>query len=277
MKALRGRAASPLRPGFLIKSVLSGTTPLETHEGKMVVDEACISDIHYTYRQHTKYENEVRPIGRKLRGMTYRSFATCFRFAYLLGLVEKVREEPGPPHLRRVSKREDGEYVVVPSSRVVYRLTSLGVEDELAWTDLTHAWKENWVLPQKVPEAVYVPRAEVVREEKVPTPAFEKLKLPEKPTKQLLTALADHLEELISLGVSEPGVSEEIYTMIVGFGHWVSWYEDQLEEAKVINYTTKIKSIEAILSYMRPIHEKLSEAEVLEGVRMVREFVEELR
>lgn len=139
MTTLRGRAGQPLHPGHSIKAVLSAEIPLTT--GKYVA-EAAITDIHSVYKLLTKQENLTRPKGKKLRGMTYYSFLTLFRFARCLGLVEEVREEPMLREGKLLSIRvePDGPRVV-KSKRIIYRLTPAGIEEEDAWSNLCEAWK----------------------------------------------------------------------------------------------------------------------------------------
>lgn len=139
MATLRGRAAQSLRPGQTIKAVLSAEIPLTT--GKYVT-EACITDIHSVYKLLTKQENLTRFKDKKLRGMTYDSFLTLFRFARCLGLVEKIREESMLREGKLLSIRvePDGPHVV-ESKRIIYKLTPIGVEEEDAWSNLYGTWK----------------------------------------------------------------------------------------------------------------------------------------
>jgi hypothetical protein len=147
---LRGRAASSIRVGKLIKDVLSGR--LASEDGKLV-HEAAIVDIHHVYKQQIKENNMLRR--KKLKPMVYSSFVCQFRFAEKLGLVELVRKEdmlfpPPSGHLYtfRVSDANIGEI----SKRHIYKLTNIGDQDELSWTNLTQAYIQHWVAPQKAPE-----------------------------------------------------------------------------------------------------------------------------
>ena len=90
MTTLRGRAASPVRPGAITKQVLLGEVPLLTGE---LVFEAAITDLHSAYKMALSRYNELRPKPKHIRGMTMHSFYTMFKFAQLLGLVELVRTE----------------------------------------------------------------------------------------------------------------------------------------------------------------------------------------
>ena len=74
--ALRGRAAQPIRPGYLIHDVLSGTKPLivpgatKLEVTEQIVSESCMTDIHFTYAVLISRVNQTRPRHRQLRGMT---------------------------------------------------------------------------------------------------------------------------------------------------------------------------------------------------------------
>jgi len=168
---LRGRAATPIRPGLVTKSVLMGETPLATGE---LVHEAAITDLHRAYMELIKRENTVRPRAKRLRGMTYASFLKLFKFSQLLNLVELVREEPmqfPPPGGPLISARKPNGIHGVVSVRRVFKLTGIGAEDEKSWTNLCKAWIEGWSAPQKAEylPPPYVPRPRVrVPVEEVP-------------------------------------------------------------------------------------------------------------
>ena len=170
MTILRGRAASPVRPGLVTKQVLLGVIPLATGE---LVEEASISDLHNAYKEQIRRENALRPRAKRLRGMTSYSFKTFFKFAQLLGLVELVREEPmqlPPPGGPLYSIRVTDKPRVVVSTRRIFKISPLGREDEKSWTNLAKAWTEGWTAPQKAEYIAPLPREEVeprVREEVV--------------------------------------------------------------------------------------------------------------
>ena len=137
-----------------------------------LVEEAAIVDLHNVYKNFIYEQNLTRARGSKLKGMVYSSFLRLFKFAQLLNLVVLVREEPMlfPPargHLYSVRKREtDGKRVfAVISKRRVFKLSELGRADELSWTDLCRAWRENWSAPQAAP--VYAYEEEEVEVEEV--------------------------------------------------------------------------------------------------------------
>jgi len=252
---LRGRAGQPLRPGLITKAVLSGEIPLRTNAadpGKLVV-EASITDIHSTYKLLTNEENIVRPRDRKLRGMTYRSFVTMFHFAYLLSLVERVREEPMlfPPArgiLLSIRKIDDVPQIV-EAKRVIYKLTGIGIEDELAWTNLCKAWIEHWPVPQKVTEGLppisvtHPVMAPPVEEE--PTIAAitvkpKRPKLSETPSVTQFRKLLVYLRDLRDSGISAKEMHNELYDMSGATSDWAVWIEDSLETAANVKQKTKV-------------------------------------
>jgi hypothetical protein len=137
----KGRAASPVRPGLICKHTLLGEVPLRS-TGEYVT-EAAIVQLFDAYKGEVERVNSLRPKERRIRGMRYASFYTMFRFAQLLHLVEYVREEPmefPPPGgmLLRVEKVA-GEAQVRISTRKIFRLTQIGMADEVCWADLTNA------------------------------------------------------------------------------------------------------------------------------------------
>ncbi len=78
---LRGRAASPIRPGLIIREFLGSN------------GSASISELHRYYKQLVKEVNQARPRGKELKPMVYTSFACYLRNCARLGLVE-VADEP---------------------------------------------------------------------------------------------------------------------------------------------------------------------------------------
>lgn len=240
---LRGRAAQPLRPGFIAKAVLSGDVPLTTGE---LVKEAAVTDIHSAYRFLTKQENLIRPRDKKLRGMTYRSFATLFRFAYLLGLVERVREEPmlfPPAHGTLLSIRKPNGAHVVESKRIIYRLTSIGTQDELAWSNLCKAWIEGWPVPQKAEEVVPPVPPIVERPPRVVKPPLEvvKLKWVEVPSIAQFKRLLKHLRGLQAIGIEDVDARGEVDRLSMRIGDWDIWTDDSLDDAKAAKHAQKIE------------------------------------
>jgi hypothetical protein len=82
----KGRAASPVRPGLIIKKTLMGDLPLDTGE---YVTEAPIVYLFGAYKTEVARVNALREKGKRIRGMRYQSFYTAFRFAQLLGEPER--------------------------------------------------------------------------------------------------------------------------------------------------------------------------------------------
>ena len=189
---LRGRAAQPVRPGLLIREVLSGEKPLivpGSRKGEVeevFVSEACMTDLHFTYKTLISRENQSRPRHTQLRGMTQFSYAKVFRFAKYLGLLEFVREEdmrnppPGEPLLQIFGRTE-----VKISKRKIYQLSSIGQVDEVAWTDLRKAWQEKWPLGRKLERPAYAPPPETY--EPVPEPPFVEELVEEAPEHEVPT------------------------------------------------------------------------------------------
>jgi len=251
---LRGRAAQPLRPGLITKAVLLGDIPLrvsKTDPGKMV-REAAVTDIHSTYKVLTQEENITRPRDKKLRGMSYASFITMFRFARCLGLVEKVREEPllfPPPDVTLLSIRKpDDVPEVVESKRVIYRLTRIGTEDELAWTNLRRAWAEHWPVPQKAIEEIplAVPaKPPVVEEVPIVAPPVE-LKMPklaETPSIAQFKKLLAYLKWVRDTGISGMALTNRLDAMSGYVGDWDMWIGDLLEDAREAGQKSKIAKL----------------------------------
>jgi len=200
----RGRGATPIRPGFVIKDVLSGKLPLLNPSGGTtgeLVSEACATDLHITYQTLIRTENHLRPRTKWLRGMTTESFGKLMRFARLMGLIELVKEEPMvyPPvsgNFYRVemeiiksgAKAGQKRPTAVISTRKMMRLTEKGKLEGRAWGDLRRAWQEDWELGIPVeesiiplePEPIQIVPEEPTREK----PAVEKKPPVAKPVKK---------------------------------------------------------------------------------------------
>lgn len=212
MPALRGRAAQSLRPGHLIKGILSGRAPLIVAGKEDLVREACITDLHITYRELTKRENQLRPKDKQLRGMTSESFHKLFRFAKLMGLVTKVREEPmlfPPPEGQLYFfEKTNHEVALRPTARTIYSLTPDGEAEGIAWGNLCRAWSEAWEIPRAA--VVEVPVVEVPP---VPVPRkvlWKPFKYIGSPSKHQFNLLDKHLQRLQTHGIDAPGVREEV-------------------------------------------------------------------
>lgn len=238
MAQLRGRAASPLRPGNVVKGILQGIQPIiPTGE---ITTEATIVDMHRTYKGLVKRENMTRSRANKLRGMTYKSFCTWFKFAQLLGLVEFIRELPmefPPPGGNLLSLRKNHGSEVVVSTRRLFKLTSIGVKDEKSWTNLCKAWMEQWSAPQKVeyaPPYVSPPKEEAKPIEKViKVPGvWAPFKKVERYSAHQAKLLLKHVDRLISAGIGAKGVRIEIDRLAGMIGDWTVGMEDTIDILK---------------------------------------------
>lgn len=267
MTTLRGRAASPVRPGFVIKSILMGETPLVTGE---FVTEAAITDLHSAYKELIKRENTLRPKAKRLRGMTAQSFKTLYKFAQLLHLVELVREEPmqfPPPGGPLYSVRKpDGVHVVV-STRRIFKITDIGREDERSWTNLCRAWIEQWPAPAKVE---YVPPKPppIVKPPPVKPPPVEVLpevtpiKWVPRPSDKQFGILLEHLEELRRIGIENTAVKIEVNRLAMLIGDWVMEIEDMLEDAKSIAFAEAVGKYTEMLRLVNELSEALGDQDI---------------
>jgi len=162
-----------------------GQIPLEAHGKREIVKSAAVTDLHSTYKEHIKRLNLTRPKNKQIRGMTYFSFCTWFRFARYLGMVEKVGEEPAnmPADMSRIVKTPSGRISSRKTSRILYALTNVGIADEKSWLDLTKSWKEGWKVPQKI--------------EYIEVPMPKRIELPSVPDKDALRDVMNYLVELL--------------------------------------------------------------------------------
>lgn len=78
---LRGRAASQIRPGLMIREFLGSN------------GSASVSELHRHYKSLVKEINRSRPRGKESKPMVYTSFACYLHNCARLGLVE-VADEP---------------------------------------------------------------------------------------------------------------------------------------------------------------------------------------
>lgn len=273
MAILRGRAATPIRPGMTIKEVLLGHVSLVTGE---LVTEASISDLHRTYKELIRRENALRPKAKQLRGMTSFSFKTLFKFAQLLGLVELVEERPmefPPPGGPLYSIRKpDGVHAVV-STRRIFKLTAVGQEDERSWTNLCRAWREHWPAPAKIEFAPpYVPPERVP----VPPPPPEVLipyKWVPRPTIPRFKSLLKHLEGLQVMGADRPEVVAEVDRLSALIGDWVIEAEDYLDDAKAIFHTANIEKFTLWLKQITEVSEALMDRDLSKAIGALRRLV----
>jgi len=222
LQTLKGRANTPVRPGFVIKNILLGQQAIFP-TGELAM-EASIVDLHRTYKELIKRENQSRPIIRQLRGMTYRSFATLFKFAQLKGLVELIREEemekppPGGPLLS--IRRIGGEFRVVESKIRVFRLTDAGRQDERSWANLCKSWIEGWSVPQALDYIIPTKPIPVVTPPTVEKPAWSPFKKTEYYSIRSASVLLKHLRILNVVGINTPGVRDELERIVAMLADW---------------------------------------------------------
>jgi len=274
LMALRGRGATPVRPGLTTKGVLMGEVPLATGE---LVTEAAITDLHGAYKELIKRENALRPKAKQLRGMTYRSFLTLFKFAQLLNLVELVREEPmqfPPPRGSLYSVRKPDGIKAVISTRRIFKISAIGAEDELSWTNLCKAWMESWPAPQKVEYAPpYAPPPKVERPPRVKPPVeLKPFRWVSKPSTRQFGLLLAHLEGLQSLGIDKPGVGPEVDRLAMLIGDWLIEIKDSLEEAKAIEFTERVVQYEKWEGAITATFEGLMDRDLDRCVEALREL-----
>ena len=279
---LRGRGASPIRPGFIVRDVLSGKIPLETGE---LISEAAITDLHRAYREVVSRENALRPKARRLRGMTSFSFKTFFKFAQLLNLVELVREEPmqfPPAGGQLFSVRIiEGKPKAVTSTRRVFRLTTVGAADERSWSDLRRAWQEQWSAPQKLETPIEVPPVEkpivkkpIVGEPVVKKPArFPTLRWVPVPTSRQFGLLLKHLEKLSVYGPMDERVIVEMDSLSMKIGDWELSIEDSLGDAISRDNKPAIAQYEEWQKHIADVREGLIDRDLEKASRSLRELV----
>lgn len=120
----------PIRPGLIIKEALE-SRPMG------------ISEMHRLYKERVYENNALRSKADRIRSATYWSFARQCQFARALGLIEMDHEAPleYPPDGEALLTIRQGN--VVPSVRVIYRLTSTGRAEEDAWLNLGGAVRER--------------------------------------------------------------------------------------------------------------------------------------
>lgn len=275
--ALRGRAATPVRPGFAVKSVLLGETPLATGE---YVHEAAITDLHSAYKELIRQENEARPKARRLRGMTAQSFKTLFKFAQLLDLVELVREEPMkfPPASGNLYsiRKTDGEPRTVISTRRIFKITPVGAEDEKSWTNLSKAWTEGWSAPQK---AEYMPPPFVTRAPREKPPVeevvveFTPYVWNPTPSDAEFVRLSRHLQILDSLGLDSLGVTGEVATLSSKTSTWIMEIDEALDEVKSIQYTAGITRYTRWMEHVVAAKEALLDQDLPRAMSALRELI----
>jgi len=299
MTTLRGRAASRIRPGAIVKQVLLGEVPLASDE---LVSEAAITDLHSAYKYALSHYNQLRVKSKHIRGMTMHSFYTMFKFAQLLGLVELVREEPmqfPPPGGPLYSLRKTDRVRAVKSMRRVFKLTAVGAEDERSWLDLTRAWKEQWQAPEKVahfptlaealtPPIVEKP-TEVVEEKAAkprapsrerPSPAAPSPEAPvpsfkwtATPSKHQYNLLLGHLVDLQTLDRTRQDVISHIESMETRVGDWVVEMEYRRDVAKESGIAAAVEKIIPEVALLSKLFESILDGDITRAVEAVRELV----
>lgn len=296
-----GRARSPVRPGFMIKDVLLGKIPLITYteEGRteQIVNEACITDLHNTYKELIGQENQLREKKKKLRSMTYSSFCHVFKYARYIGLVEFVRYEPmifPPPHghLYQIGKH-DGVHVRI-SQRKIFRLTELGVQDERAWADLCSAYKQGWELPQKIEYDEPIVRPPKLPEEKITLePKKPKRRepvelapdeFPEKPELEVFAEepsvgeykkMVDHIKTLQGIGVEKEEVQNVVKELMTAIDPWIVYTLEAKGEAE------KMKDLEQYWRYKKEsealyvLYDKIEEVDLGSAVSILGGLIRE--
>ncbi len=276
MALRRGRAASPIRPGIIVKSTLSGITPLRSGER---VTQAAIVDLFNAYKGVVEGVNSLRPKEKHIRGMRYQSFYTMFRFSRLLGLVVQVATEPmlfPPPtgQLYQIAK-PDGVHVVT-SVRRIFKLTTVGEQDELSWTDLRRAWSEHWIAPQKVEDYVPPPAPpEKLPEEAaaISPEAFTPYAWYETPTIVRFKSLLVHMRRLEYLGTEFPGITNEVYRLSQLIGDWVISIEDGLEVAKETNKAKAVIRLTKWYDGINRVSEALGDEDLSRAIATLKELV----
>jgi len=121
----------PIRPGLIIHDEL-----MKGPRG--------ISEMHRTYKDKVYELNSLRSRADRVHAANYWSFARECQFAKSLGLIEEDHQAPitnkRVPQSDRLLAIRGGK--VVPSTRVIYRLTGEGI-DSAAWLNLSGAAKET--------------------------------------------------------------------------------------------------------------------------------------
>jgi len=222
LQTLKGRANTPVRPGFVVKNVLMGQQAVYL-TGELTT-EVSVVDLHRTYKALVKEENQSRPIAKRLRGMTYKSFVTLFKFAQLKGLVELVEEremEMPPPSGHLLSIRKEGEEFGVVRSKIrVFRLTEAGRQDERSWANLCKSWIEGWPVPQPLGYAIPTTRPLVVRPPIKEEPTWTPIKKAETYSIRAATTMLKHLKILDVVGINSPGVRDELERVVSIMADW---------------------------------------------------------
>lgn len=307
----RGRAASPIRPGLMVKQFLSGELPLA--DGR-TVSEASIVELFNAYKSRVDYHNQFYERKHAIKGMNHRSFYTMFRFAQLLGLVEFVREEAADWHrtgqitksssLTRVERSpETGRLSVRVSNRKVFKLTSIGELDVKSWLDLTRAWKEQWAAPQVVPIPIYkvadedIVSEDIAKEEIMSTQPAKRgrklgstaektqktpaekvvvptLKLKTSPSAEEYRRLITHLEELQEFSASSVKVAREVERLTGQVGEWVVDLIETEEDAKNVGAKNRAGQLKKLRLALTEIDENLMDMDLQSAIDNLKKLLQ---
>lgn len=148
-----------VRPGIVLKQVLSGLLPIEGY----FVSRASITQLHRAYKDEVRKGRSgilSREKRSKQRGMTYDSFKSLVRKAMYLGFLEAVEpdgsEAPPPRGMIRgqsgTLQRTEGmgdNAEIIQSKPTYYRLTQKGLSEEEAWFSLATAYADLIFLKQR--------------------------------------------------------------------------------------------------------------------------------
>jgi hypothetical protein len=231
-----------------------------------------------------------------------------FYFAQLLKLVELVREEPmlfPPPHgsLYNVIRSPDtGRIRAMHTMRRIFRLSSIGKEDEKSWCNLTRAWKEQWSAPQKMD---IMPSTDITVIEKL-VPTGKELKIPKekvegkrgrkkkvitapveiqpeatipafeweiKPSQKQYGRLLKHLGEIDKLDQTREDVIKHIDDLTTRIGDWAVGIDDALEDAKTANNTRLIGRLSAERKLVNDVYEGFIDRELGRAIKALSKLI----
>lgn len=238
---------TPIRPGDVIKRVLSGDLPVSrrefdpavgtTVERSVAVDRSHVAELHQTYQREVKEARLNRIDGKAGRqsGSCYDSFRKYTYAAYKMGLITQVEE--GEPVAANsgylLSTRgtwpptgQGGTAVVVQATRIVYALTEAGQAEETAWLNLTKAYK-NFIAQRGEENGV------------APLPDIPAISLPDSFTVRSIPRLVRHIEALIVVAEETdfpdgdfPAMETEIERLQLRGEKWVETAESSAAAAE---------------------------------------------
>ncbi len=287
---MRGRGLSPIRPGFLIKNVLASQVPAifrSRETGELVeetLNEASITQLHQTYKTLIKRENQSRPKGRKLHGMTYESFLKYMKFARLMGLIEFVRDEPAIGiedflASMRLKKSGDGRPIydrmkVVKGTQRVYKLTRNGELEGIAWGNLCRAWREDWLIPTaappELPEIIVRPTPPIPKVKKPIELVWKPMDIGPKANKARMKKLLAHLEVLDQIGIKDKTVEREVLQLTAQLADWSIVLEDTIKDAKTDEERDRL---EGMYEAVEAVNERMMEDDLPGAIGEIKEFL----